>query len=505
MSSPTGDTRMYSIFIYNNVNKLHLSWQNNLISDTTIFYGYSSPEIFPSNIWTHCAIVYSGTKVQIYINGTLYATNNCTKSSRTNFEFNVPFTGSNNRLINDLRIYDHALSPKEVKEISKGLVLHYKLDKSYIKSGTNLITNITAGRQTTKLTDGRLGVITSGVNADTYFTIDLSENITNGTSYILSCNASGISEGAFWGFPLGAQSNTTLLFKIYNGYNQYVFTANDISWGTNRLFMDDINREDYINPATFYDFKLYKLSNTILEVIDSSGYGYNGTINGILTVPNDSPRYNCSSYMPTATKITHPRPVYGGTDQEWTCMMWVKLDGTAQGGQQLNNFNSGNEIVHSANSYPLLYLNSGTNDYYNYGNLAVSANTWTHIAFVFKNSNVTKLIYINGINRTNINGPNKTSTPAGISDTVTIGTNLAGYISDYRIYATALSAEDILELYNTPAFIDNKQNFFAYEFIEDDSAEICKNGVLKGVIFTEDEEVQIANDGQIQSNSLYEI
>ena len=30
--------------------------------------------------------------------------------------------------INDVRIYDHCLSNKEIKEIAKGLMLHYKLD-----------------------------------------------------------------------------------------------------------------------------------------------------------------------------------------------------------------------------------------------------------------------------------------------------------------------------------------------------------------------------------------
>ena len=32
--------------------------------------------------------------------------------------------------MNDFRIYDHALSPLEVKEISKGLILHYLLNRN---------------------------------------------------------------------------------------------------------------------------------------------------------------------------------------------------------------------------------------------------------------------------------------------------------------------------------------------------------------------------------------
>lgn len=45
--------------------------------------------------------------------------------------------------ISDVRIYDHCLSPKEVKEISKALVLHYPLNDAYVEGTTNECNDIT--------------------------------------------------------------------------------------------------------------------------------------------------------------------------------------------------------------------------------------------------------------------------------------------------------------------------------------------------------------------------
>lgn len=99
--------------------------------------------IISPNNWYHVCVTRGNHNLSLYINGILDSSisfnSNLTNVCNTYFTIgnsqSAPTTTTGNPFngrINDVRIYDHCLSPKEVKEISKGLVLHYKLDDNSI-------------------------------------------------------------------------------------------------------------------------------------------------------------------------------------------------------------------------------------------------------------------------------------------------------------------------------------------------------------------------------------
>ena len=436
------------------------------------------------NTWYHLTLTYYSGHCKIYVNG--IETRDYATSIVPNFSGITTGTigiannlsgYQTNCLINDFRIYNHALSAAEVKEISQGLVLHYKLDSYFLSSGTNLVTDVTPGGRTTKLTDGRLGVVTSGTNADTYFTINLSESIVSGTTYHLSCDASGISEGQFWNFPLGSQSNTTLPCKIYNGHNEFTFTANDIDWGTNHLFMDDANRSDWAHPATFYNFILTK--DGTYKVKDSSGYENNGNINNNPTISLETIRYS-SSMMFNGVNDSIVVP-YNSICPEniFTINLWFKKDSLgSKNYETLFGGPGGFEMDARAGAASVLSLymastRSGKR------NLITPLEFGKWFMITMTRDGVKERYYVNGIFQSEIDAK---SMPNGIyrigawaSDK---GQNYYGLMSDFRIYCTPLSDEDILSLYQVQARIDDANNLHTYEIKETNS------NLLSGKIWT---------------------
>ena len=513
---------------------------------------------------------------------------------------------------NDIRIYDHCLSPKEVKEISKGLVVHYLMNQE--TKYTNLIKNGWGGTDnwpnsssyiSTDVPSSPPGITNSYsiVTAKEYIPLiqnhsyTISGYVKKGTSSQSTCYLALIPydadklrityEKTAHGFKTSSlttlsqdlkSGDNTIYLTSSNGWEnpttyQYVvaifgykdstgyeypdliYTRRTFSFGTtsDKSNLDLVNKTITLNstysgetiPAgtgicltgyggTYY-YPAYKsnpsewelLTNTFIpekvgylkaakyiqvisslysgqwtagltlidnslpnNIIDCSGYCNNGTINKnyTLTTNNKSPRYIVGTNVENGFTISHSN-VLNSNNQEWTCCCWIKLNSLTS--CYLNNFNVGNKIIHSLSgdqaNYSLLYLNSDEHDYYSYSNLGLEENTWYHIAFVFKNSEGLKKIYINGEDHTEI-GLNRDSTPLGFQNTITLFQNFNGVASDYREYCTALSSEDILDLYNTSAYIYNNQTLATYQFVEESTTpQSFKTGVFKSNTFLEGE------------------
>ena len=101
--------------------------------------------------WYHVVTVYKDGKASLYLDGVLINTITATapyQSSATNLTIGRETYASGyfsfNGDICDVRIYDHALSIKEVKELSKALMIHYTFNDAYAEPVNNIDSNNTA-------------------------------------------------------------------------------------------------------------------------------------------------------------------------------------------------------------------------------------------------------------------------------------------------------------------------------------------------------------------------
>lgn len=198
---------------------------------------------------------------------------------------------------------------------------------------------------------------------------------------------------------------------------------------------------------------------------NEAGYNINTTVSKLyLSEETNSGSYACKFNGDSSGLIQIPLDLTGKTDL--TIAAWVKP--------------SGGGTIGSRAVYHI--INSSSFDVYAYGRsnnwlkTTITQNAWNHIVVTYSAN--TRKIYVNGVEKISdtISG---TFTGAALLDlgydTSTSGRALNGLVSDYRVYSTALSAEDILELYESKAEIDKNQNVFTNEIIEQNEVENMVN------------------------------
>ena len=217
---------------------------------------------------------------------------------------------------------------------------------------------------------------------------------------------------------------------------------------------------------------------------DCSGYQYNGTRFGSLVFQSDTPRYLASTYFDGSSYIVTDYYSNLGTG-DFTISAWVKIESSSKTYQPIIiNKGTGAASVgcgiyfnHSQNKFLWSTADgSSATEIWSANTFTDIYDKWTHVVMV-RDSNDSKkgYFYINGTRQ------ELASIPAirNVSNTtypMVIGAigphNYASYqwtgnISDVRIYTTALSADDIIALYENSAYIASDGTKYTYEFIEE--------------------------------------
>lgn len=111
--------RIFSLFQYDAAGKLHLSWYANGKDTTGGTLSTVITNVFPKNTWVHLCVTYSSKLgTHVYIDGVQKYENLTFKMNCTDFakETQVIYNSAYH-VINDVRIYNHCLSLKEVTEL----------------------------------------------------------------------------------------------------------------------------------------------------------------------------------------------------------------------------------------------------------------------------------------------------------------------------------------------------------------------------------------------------
>ena len=236
--------------------------------------------------------------------------------------------------------------------------------------------------------------------------------------------------------------------------------------------------------------------------MDCSGFGRNGTIVGDITTVDPSPRYqNAISMNNTGTSNHIEADPIPCSDNIFSVSFWVKC--TKSTNQVL--VADPKMVIGLLNG--LLYVKSDaaakpftTTNFISDG--------WNHIVAIRNDS--TYSAYINGVQETQSGDSNRYLHNASKlwllnrSNNSTYAANAS--ISDFRVYASVLSASDVMNLYNSPAFVAKGQTFGGFEFTETNMpSSIAKTGIINGTVFEETTEATIGKDGTITANQILEI
>lgn len=463
-----------------------------------------------ANTWYHICVTHNTTEVKCYVNGVLIGSSTGGKGvslGTCNFTLGSRCNQANysNVKINDVRIYDHCLSEQEIKKISQGLIVHYPLNRNGWGQD-NLISN-------------SITKTSSGYNVSNWTCTANTSVSNWGCTDAYRCTGSGGTNTIIGTLGIGQPSNSNFTYsysvwvKNNHSTNKIAFSTNHAGYYSEwlspgqakRLTVEGApgNGSSYIQlnwrtniVGEAFDFSYWRpkieignkvtpwtpgssdllagieLNNT--TEYDISGFGNNGIRVGTFEWSSDTPKYKVSTVFnashPDYIKIPYTNHAIQGA-KEMTWSIWAYDDdwSTYSGriyscteGGGVNIEDGGSTLNWAVNMYTAAdYSTYAYQGYCSISKASLSSG-WHMFTWVYTTTG-TK-VYVDGVLKSTIDinsyGIHFANTALYLGaeaqgETTSTGYYLTGKLSDFRIYATALSANDVKSLHQNCATIDS--------------------------------------------------
>ena len=535
------NNRKFTVYTYPGPNDLHWSWMND-IKDTT-YAGGTIKGIFPTNKWTHCCITYKNPNGCVYINGVQKQTFYGVSNSST-FHYATTVLHSNtDRCINDLRIYNHCLSVREVQYVSQGLMLHLPLKDLNLENTTNLAPYPTPGSAASPGWDASLhpdaisvsnwtngynsGVSTNGVKnpevgyhaywklidgIPTMVFQHLNSQINLGNRWLgISCggfqnkigpsktytisfdakaNVDGVvvSTGYHYRLTNGSSNSfhdgcpnvaVTTSWKRYSftfttssalntaiGASMYVYGHNGSVKGIAYVRNFQVELNDHATSYTPY--------TRTATVMDCSGYQHHGSVVGTVATKKDSSRYNSCIYQNNGPNNYLKSGIITMPTDAITMSCWFKSNSVGYSDYHIPMSLASANYEISIDSGGRLrngFVINGSRQVLTTSHTSILDNKWHMLTATYDGTTIKR--YLDG-KEIPSSATSVTGTLAGTTGELLVGSygsggygNKNAYMSDVRVYATALSADMIKTLYESRISMNSTGDLMAYEFIED--------------------------------------
>lgn len=466
------------------------------------------------NRWVHSCITSNNNVLYLYVNGNLISS--VSLQSDWNSHLKSIYTSNIGKIyLSDLRLYDSTLSPKQIKLLSQAMICHYPMGNVDGKiGGRNLIKNSTLiNGKSTNFYQSNCNNCTSSYSKDGLSisnpsggvpenngisfkgefrsleitsgdTITFSFDVKGSTDKYANCNIilQGMNTTGNWWENNTITSKRVMFSAKQDEFSRFSVSLkipDDISNFTNDMFWLQIHGGEAFN-CIVKNLKLEKSSTSTPWtpapednsqfydniIPDISGYQNNGEVtdSACPTWSNDSPRYLGSyEFNGKSQYISGLSPISNDT-KEFTISFWTKLNNVP------NTMTFYTARAGIGNGVALFLINKNIRfddnlqSTFNY-TYNLSSNKWTHLCVT--RNNTSKKLYVNG---KLVDSTSKVGDMQNIGEYFTIGGSssygngiadlnwLNGNLSDFRIYATALSESDVLNLYQSSASLDSQGN-----------------------------------------------